>query len=142
MMDRISPAQRSRVMAQVRAKDTAPERLVRSVLHHMGYRFRLHVASLPGRPDIVLARHHKVVLVHGCFWHGHRRCKRAGRPQTNSQFWDRKIDGNIQRDRLVRQRLRRLGWGVLVVWQCQTRDREALAARLCRFVSDGKEVGT
>lgn len=117
MSDRVTKAVRSRMMAAVRGADTAPERLVRTALFRAGFRYRLHVKRLPGRPDIVLAKYKTVVFVHGCFWHGHR-CRRGKRPATNQDFWNAKIDGNVQRDRRVRARLKALGWRTVVIWQC------------------------
>ena len=121
-------------MSQVGDKDTAPERIVRTELHKMGYRFRLHVANLPGSPDIVLPRHGKLIMVHGCFWHGHKGCSRSKRPTSNVKFWNKKINGNMERDRRILRKLRLLGWRVLAVWQCQTRDVEALQKRLAKFM--------
>ncbi len=137
MTDRFTSEQRSRNMARVKGRDTGPERLVRSLLHRMGYRFRLHRADLPGKPDIVLPRHRRAIIVNGCFWHGHPGCKRASRPSTNREFWDKKIDGNMARDARNLEALCADGWKVLVIWQCETRDRQALQERLARFMADG-----
>jgi len=134
MTDVFTPEKRSEVMSRIRGRDTKPELLVRSLIHRMGYRFRLHVKTLPGRPDIVLPRHRKIVLVHGCFWHGHPGCKRARRPQTNREFWRNKIKANIERDGKVLRQLRDLGWDVLVVWECETRDEEELELKLRTFL--------
>ena len=125
----VSP-ERSRNMAAIRSRDTAPERTVRSVLHRLGYRFRLHVHDLSGRPDIVLPRHRTVIFVHGCFWHSHR-C-RVGRriPKTNQEYWQAKRDKNRARHEKSRRTLRRAGWKVLKIWECQTRDVEALTSRI------------
>jgi DNA mismatch endonuclease (patch repair protein) len=109
--DRLTQARRSWNMSRIRGKDTKPEMVVRSLLHRMGYRFRLHGKGLPGRPDIVLARHRIVVLVHGCFWHRHRGCKNCTTPANNRKFWVKKLEGNAARDRLNRRALVRLGWG-------------------------------
>lgn len=133
MVDTHTKEQRSRNMARVKNKNTAPELLVRSLLHRMGYRFRLHRCDLPGSPDIVLPRYKKVVFVHGCFWHGHD-CPRGKRPATNREFWDTKLDGNIERDRLAREALNGLGWQSLIVWQCQTNNEEELRIRLIDFL--------
>ncbi|MDQ3917006.1 MAG: very short patch repair endonuclease, partial [Acidobacteriota bacterium] len=108
-------------MARVKGRDTKPEKIVRSLLHALGYRFRLHRKDLPGRPDIVLPKHKKVVYVHGCFWHGHPSCPRAARPTSNVAFWNKKIDGNVARDAAAQRAIKGLGWGHLVVWQCETR---------------------
>lgn len=133
-MDVHSPAQRSANMAAIRGKNTRPEMIVRSILHRLGYRFRLHKKDLPGRPDLVLVRHRKIVFVHGCFWHMHQ-C-RYGRvvPATNSEFWESKRLGNVTRDRRNKSALRNLGWNVLVVWECWTRDPALLSKRLEDFL--------
>jgi DNA mismatch endonuclease, patch repair protein len=131
----VTSATRLRMQA-VRRHDTAPEMLVRRVLHAMGYRFRLHHKDLPGSPDIVLPRHRKVILVHGCFWHGHEQCKRAKRPTKNAETWQAKIDGNRIRDAKNVAALYELGWDVLVVWECQMRNHAGLATRLREFLPD------
>lgn len=120
-------------MSAVRGKNTAPELLVRRLLYRLGYRYRLHAADLPGRPDIVFRKRRCVVFVNGCFWHGHD-CPRGSRPSSNVEFWRRKIDKNQERDRLVRKRLREDGWRVLTVWQCETKDETNLKHRLHRFM--------
>ena len=123
-------------MSRVKGRDTKPEILVRSIVHRMGFRFRLHQGVLPGNPDIVLARHKKVIFVHGCFWHGHKSCPRSKRPATNTEFWNRKLDGNIERDRRFLTELRRMGWKVLVVWQCETLKAGKLMRKLEKFLYD------
>jgi len=133
MADTFSKEKRSGIMACVKGRNTKPEVQVRSLLHGMGYRFRLHRADLPGKPDIVLPKYGKVIFVHGCFWHGHD-CKRAARPTSNVGFWNQKIDGNIARDRRACEDLRKAGWKFLVLWQCQLKDKEALSERLNRFL--------
>ncbi len=133
MPDTLSHADRNRIMGRVKQRDTAPEVAVRRLLHAMGYRFRLHYRHLPGTPDIVMPRHRKVIFVHGCFWHGHN-CARGARPSTNTEFWNAKLDRNIDRDARVQQSLRALGWDVLTVWQCQTRDQVQLEGYLDRFL--------
>jgi DNA mismatch endonuclease, patch repair protein len=136
MPDVFDEAKRSAIMRAVRPSDTQPEMVVRRMLHGMGYRFRLHPRHLPGRPDIVLPRHRKVILVHGCFWHQHPACKRATRPQSNSGFWNEKLDKNVLRDVETIRGLTAAGWRVLVVWQCETRDKERLGRMLREFLSD------
>src|SRR4051794_41747802 len=126
MADVFTPQKRSEIMSRISGKDTAPEIRVRRLLHAFGFRFRLHRSDLPGKPDIVLPRHRKIVLIHGCFWHGHPSCPRAALPTTNTVFWERKIGGNMKRDRKVRRELRSLGWKVLVLWQCQLKNMELL----------------
>ena len=132
-MDTITPKQRSRLMARVRSKDTKPELFVRSLVHRLGFRFRLHRADLPGKPDIVLTRHKKIIFVHGCFWHRHGNCQRLSFPATNVKFWKAKFLANIERDRRNRRRLRLLGWKVLVVWECEIRTGAA-ARKTRRFL--------
>ena len=122
-------------MSRVRNRNTVPEVRVRSLLHRMGYRFRLHRQGLPGSPDIVFPRHKKVIFVHGCFWHGHPDCKRSKRPTTNTEFWTTKIDRNIARDIAVQNDLAVIGWSYLIVWQCETLDVEQLDARLRLFLA-------
>ncbi len=120
-------------MSQIRGKDTRPELIVRSLVHRMGYRFRLHVKDLPGKPDLVLPRHNKLIFVHGCYWHMHR-C-RYGRvvPKTNTEFWQNKRQSNVDRDRRNLRKLRREGWTILVVWECWTRDVVKLQTKLDAF---------
>jgi DNA mismatch endonuclease (patch repair protein) len=126
MADFLKPEERSALMARVGNRNTKPELLVRRLLHSIGYRFRLHRADLPGTPDIVLPRHKTVIFVHGCFWHGHRGCTRAKRPSSNQEFWNRKINANIRRDRQNRIALRKLGWHVLIIWQCGLKETDSV----------------
>ena len=121
-------------MARVRQRDTKPELVTRKLLHAQGYRFRLHQRSLPGTPDIVLTRHRRIIMVHGCFWHGHPGCARSRLPETNHDWWAAKIDGNTRRDVETLARLHELGWRVLVVWECETKDGDALNRRLTTFM--------
>ncbi|WP_427184858.1 very short patch repair endonuclease [Bordetella bronchialis] len=111
-------------MRAIGPKDSAPEMLVRRAAHRLGLRFRLHVRSLPGTPDLVLARRRAVIFVHGCFWHRHQGCKKATTPKSNVQFWTKKFEGNTQRDTLNYQLLAQQGWRVIVLWQCQFRSVE------------------
>jgi DNA mismatch endonuclease, patch repair protein len=119
LTDVFSKAKRSEVMSKIKGRDTAPELRVRSLLHKMGYRFRLHVADLPGRPDIVLPRHRTVIFVHGCFWHRHEGCKLAYTPKTRTNFWLDKLKGNVIRDANSLRELQGSGWKVIVLWQCE-----------------------
>jgi DNA mismatch endonuclease (patch repair protein) len=121
-------------MAAVRGKDTRPEFVVRALVHRLGYRFRLHVRSLPGCPDLVFPKHRKVIFVHGCFWHRHRCRKGRSMPSTRVSFWQTKLTQNASRDRLHRRRLRRQGWQILVVWECETTGEKS--ARLQKRVED------
>lgn len=142
MTDVLTPEQRRRCMSRIRGTDTKPEMLVRRLVHAMGYRFRLHRRDLPGKPDIVLPRHRKVILVHGCFWHRHS-CK-LGRPQPkhNARFWNQKLDANVARDRRASRDLRREGWQVLVIWECETRNRDRLTARINSFLGAAPAGGS
>lgn len=117
-------------MSRIRSKDTKPELIVRSTLHRMGYRFRLHKKGLPGKPDVVLARHKTVIFVHGCYWHRHPGCKYAYHPKSRVDFWENKFRENVERDTKARAALEALGWRVLVVWECEVTDRGALVRRL------------
>src|SRR5438034_6690810 len=119
MTDVFSKQKRSWVMSRIRGTDTNPELKVRSFLHALGFRYRLHDRRLPGKPDIVLPKYRTVILVHGCFWHGHRGCaKGRHRPQSHVEFWQRKIEDNARRDRIAVRRLRKLGWSVFTLWEC------------------------
>lgn len=133
-MDHVAKHRRSEIMRSIASGDTQPERTVRSIVHSMGYRFRLRVRTLPGKPDIVLKRHKKIVFIHGCFWHGHARCLKGRPPKTNLAFWLPKLAANKKRDRAANAKLRRLGWRVLVIWQCQLRRPESLLAELQQFL--------
>lgn len=119
MADRCSPAERSAIMARVRATNTRPELVVRRLVHRLGYRFRLHRRDLPGTPDLVLPKYGAVVFVHGCFWHQHD-CRHGRRqPATNQAYWIPKLARNVERDVAARKSLQELGWRVLTVWECQ-----------------------
>lgn len=135
-MDVFSQRKRSQIMSRIGGKDTKPELAVRSLLHNLGYRFRLHRNDLPGKPDIVLPKHKKVVFIHGCFWHGHADCPRSKRPTTNTKFWHEKLDKNIQRDKLSIDNLKELGWTVLVVWTCEVNSALKLKNKLLSFLKD------
>jgi DNA mismatch endonuclease, patch repair protein len=134
MADVFSAGKRSWVMARIKGKDTSPERLVRSILHRLGYRFRIHRSDLPGKPDIVMPRHRSVIFVHGCFWHLHT-CKRASLPRSNSQFWKDKLTANAERDEVNLTKLEKMGWRTLVIWQCETKKPENLLVKLEEFLS-------
>lgn len=133
-MDSISPQKRSWVMAQVKGRDTRPEMAVRSLLHRMGYRFRLHRKDLPGKPDIVLPRFRTAIFVHGCFWHRHAGCKRASMPTSNVAYWQHKFERNVARDAAHKAALEKAGWRVLVVWECELKDLATLQRRLQQFL--------
>ncbi len=120
MTDHVTHDKRSQIMASVGTENTGPELTVRSALHRLGFRFRLHRKDLPGSPDLVFPKLGKVVFVNGCFWHGHR-CRYGRLPKSRVEYWRRKIETNKERDRRVKGELRKLGWKAIVVWQCQLR---------------------
>ncbi|MGH6608768.1 MAG: very short patch repair endonuclease [Burkholderiaceae bacterium] len=138
LMDRLTPEARSRLMSRIGPRDTVPERAVRSMLHRLGYRFRLHRKELPGTPDIVLPGRGAVVFVHGCFWHGHA-CKVGKMPKSRTDYWAAKIEANRLRDRRKARRLRYLGWRVFTVWECELKRSEVLELRLARLLNGGNE---
>ena len=123
-----------RRMSRVGSKDTGPEMRVRQTAHALGYRYRLHARDLPGSPDLVFRGRRKVIFVHGCYWHRHPGCKRASMPSTRREYWQAKFDRNVARDADAEAALREAGWDVLVVWECETKDADALAARLSTFL--------
>ena len=129
-MDRLTPDRRSWNMSRIRSRDTAPERAVRSTLHSLGFRFRLHSKVLPGHPDVVLPKYRTVVLVHGCFWHRHPDCRFAYTPKSRTDFWTSKFAENMARDRRTVDALCQADWKVVIVWECETRNIDALATRL------------
>ncbi len=136
-MDTLTTAERSERMSRVRSKDTKPEMRVRTLVHGMGYRYRLHDRSLPGNPDLVFPSRRKIIFVHGCFWHRHgANCEFTRWPKSKLDFWMPKLEQNHRRDRTVRRRLRQVGWRVLVVWECELKNAETLAARLRAFLED------
>ena len=120
-------------MSRIRGKDTKPELRVRSQLHRMGYRFRLHRKDLPGRPDIVLPKYDTVIFVHGCFWHRHKGCRFAYTPKTRVEFWQTKFDLNVRRDRRNEAALRKRGWRIIRIWECRTGDPQKLQQQLARI---------
>ncbi len=119
MPDPLSKEHRSWLMSRIRSEDTKPEWILRCALHRLGFRFRLRDKQIPGRPDLVFPKYGAVIFVHGCFWHRHRRCKLASTPKTNAAFWEEKFARNVARDRRNRADLKKLGWRVLVVWECE-----------------------
>lgn len=123
-------------MANVRSANTKPEMIVRRVAHGLGYRYRLHVRSLPGSPDLVFPRKKKVIFVHGCFWHRHDGCSRMTFPKTRADYWNAKFSANVARDAVQATALRELGWSVLTIWECETRDHLALRDMISQFLAD------
>lgn len=134
-MDRLTPEQRSENMSRIRGRDTKPEMAVRRLAHAMGYRFRLHRRDLPGSPDLVFPRHRKVIFVHGCFWHGHG-CKMSHVSKTRPVYWATKIARNRERDMSTLLLLRKLDWNSLVIWECETKNREVLEKKIRNFLQD------
>ena len=139
MVDDRSPAMRSQNMSRIRSQDTSPELRVRSLIHRAGYRYRLHVKEMPGKPDIVMPRYRTAILINGCFWHRHPNCRYATTPKTNTDYWQRKFERNVARDRTAHDELARNGWKILVIWECQTRDKESLATLIGEILPPRKE---
>ena len=129
-MDTVSKEVRSRNMSAIRSKNTNPETVVRSLLFALGYRYRLHRKDLPGKPDIILKKHNTVIFVHGCFWHQHKECIRANIPKSNKKYWIPKLERNVERDKINKRELNRLGWNVITIWECETKDSGKITAEL------------
>jgi DNA mismatch endonuclease (patch repair protein) len=136
MVDRLTKEHRSWNMSRIRSRNTIPEVSLRSLLHKMGYRFRLHKQNLPGKPDIVLQKYKTVIFVHGCYWHRHTGCPRAHVPKTNIAYWEEKFRRNKRRDRDDQRQLRKLGWKFYVVWECEVGDSDFLKRKLTRILQD------
>ena len=136
MTDTVTPKRRSEIMSNIRAKGMKPEMAVRRITHAMGYRYRLHRNDLPGKPDLVFPGRHKVIFVHGCFWHQHGdpACRIARRPKSNQHYWLPKLERNVARDGEQLAELAKLGWDVLVVWECETKDLNRIAGAVKRFL--------
>ncbi len=124
MPDIFSKDKRSLIMAAVTNKSTKPEVLFRKALFNKGYRYKINDKYLPGSPDIVLPKYNTVIFIHGCFWHGHSKCKKAIKPKSNIEFWQSKIKKNKERDRLVESKLKNIGWKIIIVWECELRNKE------------------
>jgi len=133
-MDKLTPERRSQNMRQIKSKGTKPEMLVRSLVHRLGYRYRLHKKDLPGKPDLVFGPRHKVIFVHGCFWHVHEGCIDGRSPKSNRGYWGPKLARNIERDKSNISSLKNMGWEVLVIWECEASNEKALALQLRRFL--------
>jgi DNA mismatch endonuclease (patch repair protein) len=138
MADNLSPEDRSKHMARIRGRDTRPELQVRGLLHSAGYRYRVQLKGVPGRPDIAFPARKKAVFVHGCFWHGHEGCKLAHTPRTRPDYWAAKFERNKARDQRQRLQAAELGWEVLVVWECEVTSKGALRDRLTAFLGPPK----
>jgi DNA mismatch endonuclease, patch repair protein len=134
MADIVDHRRRSQLMARVRQKNTGPELEVRKVAHALGFRFRLHRGDLPGRPDVVLPKYRTAILVHDCFWHRHEGCQRTTLPKSRRHFWQSKFKANIEHDRKNISELRRLGWKVCIIWECETYNRHIISRKLLRLL--------
>jgi DNA mismatch endonuclease (patch repair protein) len=132
LIDTVSKEKRASMMRAVRSKDTAPEMLVRRAAHRVGLRFRLHCKNLPGRPDLSFKKWRTVIFVNGCFWHRHAGCQRASEPQSNRAFWRKKFRENVRRDQANYAQLKRLGWRVIVLWQCEVTTSDKATAAIKR----------
>ena len=141
MSDTLTPTQRHTCMSRIRGKDTKPEILVRRGLHARGFRFRLQERRLPGRPDMTLPKYGVAVMVNGCFWHGHKGCRHAVKPKSNSEFWDAKIKRNQHRDEVTAAHLEALGWTVITIWECELKGKDRTQERIDRLAIEIKEAG-
>ena len=135
-MDTRSKEKRRQIMAAVRSKDTEPEMLVRRFLWSRGMRYRVHVANVPGTPDLAVRRHKLAIFIHGCFWHGHDGCSRGKLPKSRLEYWDAKIQANKHRDSLIAEQLNREGWYQLIVWECQLRTQQAASTALPQLLDN------
>ncbi len=133
MVDHLTKEKRSWNMSRIRSKNTEPEITVRKLLHNAGYRFRLHGKDLPGKPDIILPKYKTVIFVHGCFWHRHTNCVDATTPKSRTEFWNNKFAMNVKRDQKVKQLLKSEGWKVIVIWECQTDNKNL--NKLCQSIT-------
>jgi DNA mismatch endonuclease (patch repair protein) len=133
-MDSLNAKQRSENMSRIRSKDTQPEMRVRKLAHRLGYRYRLHVRDLPGKPDLVFASKQKVIFVHGCFWHQHQKCREGRLPASRPEYWIPKLTRNTDRDKQHIASLRKLGWKVLTLWECEVGNELVLERKLLRFL--------
>jgi DNA mismatch endonuclease (patch repair protein) len=130
-----SPLTTSQIMARVKSKNTKPELLVRKYLHSLGFRYRIHYAKLPGKPDIIFPCKRKIIFVNGCFWHSHEDCKLHRIPKTNQDYWEKKLSTNKQRDERNLKDLNELGWSSLVIWECETKDMITLGNKLIKWLA-------
>jgi DNA mismatch endonuclease, patch repair protein len=138
--DRLTKEHRSWNMSRIRGRDTKPELMVRSLLHRLGFRFRLQHHGLPGRPDVVLKSRRTAIFVHGCFWHRHKNCKFAYTPKSRVEFWVSKFARNVDRDLEVKVQLRKLGWRQVTVWECELRDPGRVSRRLAKVLSSYPKI--
>lgn len=133
-MDHVSKDKRSEIMRNIRSKDTAPEKAARSMIHRMGYRYRLHAKYLPGKPDMVFPSRKKVIFIHGCFWHLHEGCRKAAFPKSRKQYWIPKLLLNRERDQRILLELKELGWKALTIWQCELSNKTKVSNKIKRFL--------
>lgn len=134
MADRFTKKKRSKIMSNIKAKDTNPEMVVRRLIHAMGYRYRLHIKDLPGKPDLVFRPRRKVIFIHGCFWHQHEGCKVSHIPKSNLSYWLPKLEKTKKRDKTHIQQLNDKGWGVFVIWECQLKNIEIVKKKIRGFL--------
>ncbi|MBA7532094.1 hypothetical protein ES705_24320 [subsurface metagenome] len=139
MADIFTKRKRSQIMATVKNRNTKPEIQVRKALFSRGFRYRINDKRLPGSPDIVLPKYHTAIFVHGCYWHGHTNCKKAIKPSTNKNFWNAKIEKNRLRDQKAQQELSQMGWKVIVIWECELRNKESLELSLNKLINELKQ---
>jgi DNA mismatch endonuclease (patch repair protein) len=134
MADHLTKEKRSWNMSRIRSEETAPEVTFRKLIHHAGFRYHLYCKTLPGKPDLVLKKHKTVVFIHGCFWHRHENCNRATRPKTHKKYWNKKIDGNVERDRKNGTMLKNTGWRVFTVWECELKQPAEVLKKFIKFI--------
>jgi DNA mismatch endonuclease (patch repair protein) len=134
LADIFSAKKRSELMSRIRSKNTSPELTVRRIVYRMGFRYRLHVARLPGKPDLVFSRLQKIVEVRGCFWHQHKGCSDSHIPKSRNEYWVPKLANNVKRDRRNERQLRSLGWQILTLWECELGDKRSVVDRLRLFL--------
>ena len=134
MVDTVSPEQRSYNMSRIRGQDTRPEKLVRSLVHKLGFRFRKNVKTLPSKPDMVLPKYKSIILVHGCFWHQHENCVKSHLPKSNREYWEEKLSKNVIRDKKNEELLSAEGWKILTVWECETKNTDNLTQKIIDFL--------
>ena len=141
MADVHTPEQRSYNMSQIKGRDTKPEKTLRSLLHRNGFRFRIHYSKLPGRPDIVLPKYRSVIFVHGCFWHRHPGCRYAYTPKSRTEFWNEKLNGNVERDRENISLLRKAGWYPIIVWECElNKNADAVLTKISDVLTKAQTI--
>ena len=133
MTDVFTPRKRSQIMSRITSKDTSPETLVRSALHKAGYRYGLHVSDLPGKPDVVLRKYKTVIFINGCFWHQHKGCKRSSVPKTSQEYWIPKLERNVEKQKIDLKELKKLGWKVLIIWECEAKSDIKLLRKISKI---------